>query len=458
MDAGLSLAGLLCALLPCAASPALSGDASADTLVLSLEEAEARALENHPLLEQPRVDVELSRAEAEEASGRRILPEFSLRNVWGPVPRQRGEFNEFGVLTSPDSVKEITDLRWFTDVQVQALQPLYGFGKAGARLEAAESQVDLREAELATTEADVILQVRELYWGLVLAHELEDVAQDVLGRVAEADSTLEERFEEGEITQNEMFKFEIFRYEAHRRNRELQARAAEARAGLRAALGLPEGTPYRPAVTALEPVEVELDSLETYLDAAVRNRPELSQLRAGIAARRSLVEAEERDRWPTLFAAAEFRINRAPSRFDPENPFWRDETNFTRGGLLLGFEWEMNFLQHRNEAQVSRLEARRLEAQEGPLQERIRQEVRSAYLQARRARGDVEAGEEALQASENWLRAELQTYDMGLGDVEELIDAFRANAEMRTEQLENIAAFNNAVAELSRQVGRDMIR
>lgn len=436
-----------------------AGDAvsqTVDTLVISLEDAERRALERHPLLEPAAVEVELAEAQTQRARRARILPEFNLRNVWGPIPRQRGEFTEFGVLFSPDSAKGIGDLRWFTDVQLQLLQPIHTFGKAGNRIEAAEHGVEASEAGLATTRADVLLQVRQLYWGLLLGLELQDVARDVLDRVDEAEETLEQRYEEGDATQNDLFKFQIFRYEAYRRTREVESRTREAEAGLRAALGIEEATTVRPAAEALEPEEVALDSLSAYMEMALASRPELARLQAGIAARRSLAAAERADRWPNLFAGAEVRFNAAPSRYDPENPFWDDQTNFGRAGVVVGFDWDMNFLHHGDQAEVSRLEARRLEAQRSPLEEQIRIQVREAWLKADRARRDVEQGEEALQASENWLRAELQTYDLGLGDIEDVIDAFRANAEMRTEQLRNVAEFNTALAELSRRVGRDV--
>jgi hypothetical protein len=50
----------------------------------------------------------------------------------------------------------------------------------------------------------------------------------------------------------------------------------------------------------------------------------------------------------------------------------------------------------------------------------------------------------------------MQTFDIGIGQINDVIDAFQANVEMRTLQLQNIAAFNVAVAELSQRVGVDL--
>ena len=91
-----------------------------------------------------------------------------------------------------------------------------------------------------------------------------------------------------------------------------------------------------------------------------------------------------------------------------------------------------------------------------PLIKNIEHEVREAYSKARRAQLDIEEGRTALQATENWLRAELQTYDIGIGEIKDVIDAFQANVAMQTQQLRNIADFNTAIAEISRRVGSDI--
>lgn len=427
-----------------------------DTLRLGLREAEQRALRNHPLLDRARADLQLSRARRTQASHARWLPNLNLRNVWGPIPQQRGEFTDTGVLVSPDTSTSIEDLRWFTQVDLQLTQPVYTFGKLGAIEDAAASGVAASRANLQGTRAEVRRQVRELYWGTVLGSELMAVADDVMDRMHEADTLLQRQYEEGEATQNDLFKFRIFQYRARKRRRQATGQLERARAGLRAVTGIDETRPLRLEDEDLEPLQVELDSLPRLMALARNRHPELARLRAGIAARRSQVDAVEADRWPRFFLGAEVTLNEAPSRFDPENPFWDDETNFFRPGIVAGFDWNLNFLHRRDEARVSRIEAERMAASLKPLALKVQEDVRAAYLRARRARRDLEGSREALQASENWFRAEMQTFEIGIGELQELIDAFQANVEMQIEHLRNISEYNTAVAELSQAVGVDL--
>lgn len=456
----LTALGALAVLLLPPAAPAAAQEAPAPR-VLGLEDVERLALEHHPTLRAASADLELSRARKERADHARYLPDFRLRNVWGPIDRLRGEVTETGVLVSPDSTSAgLSDIRWFTDVDLSLTQPIYTFGKLGGLREAASSQVEATEASLSSRRAEVRLQARKLYWGLVLGEELLQVAEEVQERAREAEATLRERYEEGEggVTQNDLFKFEVFKYEIDKRHRQARDSVELGKAALRAVTGLERGAPVRLETEYLEPVEVELRDLSTYTRMALDRRPEVRALQAGVDARSSLADSEEADLWPQIFATAGFQWNQAPSRFDPENPFWNDQTNFFRPRLLVGFNWNLNFVQAKDEARIARLEAEKLQARLRPLAQKVRQEVRQAYLKVERSRADLEQSRDALRASENWLRSATQTFDLGIGELQELIDAFRRNAEMRTEHLRNVFRYNVAVAELGRAVGVDLYR
>jgi len=429
---------------------------AADTVIVGLAEAEARALEQSPLLGPALASVEIARAQQSRAEHARFLPELKLRNVWGPIPRARGEFNEFGVLMSPDTMTGLDDLTWFTQVDLNFVQPLYTFGKLGATLDAARHQVEAVRADVQKTRAEVLLQVRQLYWGALLSEELLGVSRSVNDRVAEAEQRLQELYDEGDASQNDLFKFEIFKYQVRSQTREVESGRTKALAALKAMVGVPDSVPIRLADASLDALQVELDSLSAYVREALASRPELQQLEAGIAARRALVRAAEAASRPTLFLAGQLSINESPGRFDPRNPFVNNPTNFTRPGLVVGFDWNLNFRDNRDKAAVERFEAEKLEAQARPLRLMIEQQVREAYLDVERARIDVEEGRDALRASENLLRAELQTFDIGLGSIDDVIDAFQSNVTMAVEQLRNIAELNTKLAELSRRVGRDI--
>ncbi|MDT8436192.1 MAG: TolC family protein [Gemmatimonadota bacterium] len=451
-----TLAVLAGAWVPRPATGQESPPVGPDTVVVSLRAAEAAALRNHPEVRQAAIDVAISKTRHDQAEHARFFPKLELRNVWGPITRARGEFSETGVLFSPDTANSLSDIRWFTQVELEALQPIHTFGRVDGLIDAAESGVQASQAGLAASTAEVRLQVRRLYWGVVLGEELVALGDDVLETLAEAEDILEQRDAEGSVSQNDLFRFEILSYQVHKRYREGVDRLELARAGLRAAMGLEPDVPIRPEAESLEVLEARLSGLGRYLDLAQANRPEVDRLEAGIAARASLARSKRAEQWPQLFLGAQLVWNVAPSRFDPENPFVYNPTNFFRPGVVVGFNWNANVFRTRDEARLAEHEQARLESGVQPLREKIRLEVREAFLEASRAAADLEESRRALRASENWFRAEQQTFDIGVGELSDLVDAFQANVEMRTDHLQNIFNYNAAVAKLSRAVGVDV--
>lgn len=423
---------------------------------MNLELAESLALERHPIVQQAVLDVAVAETRRAQARHARFFPELELRNIWGPIPRARGEFTESGVLVSPDTSTSLSDIRWFTEVQLEAVQPLYTFGRLAGLADAARAGVEASRRGLEASRSEVRLQVRQLYWGVALGEALSELADEVLDRLAEADSILTVRDEEGLVTQNDLFKFDIFEYEVHKRHREARDGLEVASGTLRAALGLDPRAPIRTEEGALAPVEADIAGLDRYLEIASRRRPEFGQLVSGIAARNALARSRRAERLPQLFLGIQIAWNRAPSRFDPNNPFVNNPTNFFRPGVAVGFSWNANLFRTGDEVRLAEHEAARLESRREPLSARVRLEVQEAYLDVIRARDDLAGSERALRASENWFRAEQQTFDLGVSEMEDLVEAFQANVEMRTEHLRNIFVYNTALARLSHAAGLDV--
>jgi outer membrane protein TolC len=351
----------------------------------------------------------------------------------------------------------IDDLRPFTEVTLDAIQPLWTFGRLRSLRDAAAFGVDAGEADVAGKQATVLLRVRELYWGLVLGKELLKVADDAMADVAKAENRLKEELDAGsdDVSQNDLFKLQVFKYEIGRRYRETVDRVTLGVAALRAALGLDDAVDLDVAAEELVPLSVTTDGLEPYVTMAFSNRPEIEQIHAAMSARSSLVRASKSEYFPEFFLGIQMKYNYAWERFDSRNPFVYNPFNFFRSGFLIGWNWNLNFVQTRDKVRIARAEVAQLAHQDSALVSGIRLDVQKAYVELKQARENLRESEEALKVSDNWLRAESQTFDLGIGEVRDLIDAFRANSAMRVEHLQNIFELNTAVARLTKAVGRD---
>lgn len=431
----------------------------ADTLRLTLAEAETRALARSPVLAEPRASLALARARLAQAAHAGTLPTFNFRQVVGFLPRARGEFSPTGVLFSPDTSTGFSDLRLFTELEVNLLQPLFTFGKTAGPRRAAAHGVQAGEAGLDASRDEVRLQVRTLYWGLVLSEELRRIVEDARTETGKARNTIQKKLDAGsdEVGQNDLFKLDVFQYEVEKRFREAVEKTRVARSALQGSLGVdPAVVVVAPLDTTLAPLPVNLDSLDVYVALALRNRPDLAQLGEGVKARASLVQSSASDFYPQFFVAGQVKLNRATDRFDSNNPFVNNPTNFFRPTVLLGLTWNLNFFQARDRTRVARSEEATLAARVPLAEAGAELDVEKAYLAVTTARANVEQSGAALKSTGNWLRAEAQTFDMGVGEVKDFIDAFRANSTMRAEYAENVAKLNIALATLSKSVGRDL--
>jgi outer membrane protein TolC len=346
----------------------------------------------------------------------------------------------------------------FTEVDVELLQPIWTFGKLSSITNAARLGVEAERAGHEATTADVLVQIRSLFWGLVLGYELQDLVGEVLTEVDNAESTVQTKLDDGadDVSQTDLFKIQVFRYEVEKRQREVLREVEIGKATLRAAMGLDESVDFELATRSLEQIPVTIDSLDAYVAIALDNRPELAQLRAGIAARSAMVDASARDYLPQFYVGAQLKYNRAPGRFDSKNPFVYNPTNFFRPGVVLGMRWNLNLIQTRDIVRTAQIEQKALVQQEPILTEGVRLDVRTEYLALREAEQNILESRMALRASQNWLRSETQTFDLGIGEVKDLIDAYQTHSTMRSEHLQNIFSFNTALARLARAVGHDL--
>lgn len=429
-------------------------------LVLSLKDCEKLAFEKNQSIQNAKFKLKASKAKWSQASHAKYLPKFQLKNVWGPIPRARGIIDpKTGFVTSPDTSTRIPqDLRFFTQLDIDLVQPIFTFGKFSNLNEAAYQGVLADQANVQKTEENIRLKVRRLYWGLVLGKELLNVVEDADTELQKAETKVEEKLEEGseDVTQIDLFKLQLFRYEINKRKREAKDNIQLTKAAMRITLGLIEDVDFDVATEYLDPIPIQIDSLPFYIELAKKYRPELEQLRAGISARRALVSATRSDYFPQFFLGGQIKYNYAKDRFDPKNPFLYNPTNYFRPGIVIGLNWNLNFVQTRDKIRVAQAEYLALSNREMELLKGIELEVQKAYLELKRAMKNMQDSRKALKASENWLRSATMTFDIGVGEVKDLIDAFRANGTMQTEHLRNIFEYNVAVAKLSQAIGKDL--
>ncbi len=458
MERGLRVVACLC-LIPVLTSRPLAAQEKTNRLVLTLEQCEELALSGNPNIQDAELGIAVAEAREHQAATAKYLPRFELRNLWGPSQKAEGIVDPVtGFVTSPDTSFAGSDLRYFTQLDIDLVQPLFTFGRLSSLADAARFGVDAEEARLDAERNTVRFQVRQLYWSLVLGEELLALIRDADAELTKAETQVEEKLDAGsdEVTQDDLFKLQIFRYDVNKRLRDAEDKLALAAAALRAALGIADDVVIEPAVDFLDPLDIAVDSFDVYWQEAQRSRPELARLQAGVQASAALLRVERSNYYPQLFLGGQIKYNFAKDRFDPRNPFLYNPTNYFRPGLALGVNMNLNFWQTRASVRVAEANYQQVAQKVDQANEGLRLEVQKSYLALRQAQSNLEDSRRAARAGDNWLRSATMTFDIGVGEVKDLIDAFRANSAIQAEHLQNIFSFNVAAAELSKVIGRDI--
>ena len=164
----------------------------------------------------------------------------------------------------------------------------------------------------------------------------------------------------------------------------------------------------------------------------------------------------ENERNPTAFFAGGVRYAYAPDREDQDNPFAYDNFNYFDVGGFLGMEW--TFDPRGDALAIHRREAERDAAYFGLRAKRLQVEleVRKAFLQVESAARLRQAAESSLDAARDWVRVASDHWDLGLGEPDRLLRAYRSYFERESALLATEADFHSSLAGLAMaSVGMD---
>lgn len=419
-----------------------------ETTVYGLPDLIARALQHNPSVQQERWKTEQARADFTQARAARFLPHLRLESAGGLVPDAEGD-----VFNPPSDTTGVRGLGPYGRAELEFVQPLYTFGLLSDMSDAAAASVKVAEAGRADVELKASLEIKELYYGLLLARELETLASKL-------SSELKQRQEEVDLDDPSLplstgYKLKLASLELDSRLREVRKKSQLARATLAWRCAIPDEENWQPQAEHLVQDSTRVPSLDSLIAVAAVQRPEWRQLNAGINARRSLESAATAAFYPQFFLAGGWHYGIAPNRTDQHNPFVVDDFNFSGLGMFIGmrqsFEWGL-LNAKRDKARAQLLE---LQSQEQATAEGIRLDVSRAHADFAEAKAGLESSHEGRRLGRQWVNLAREEYEFTeeAEDLKALVSAFEGFAE--TEQAYHQAVYNHNVtlARLERAVG-----
>ena len=410
----------------------------------SLEALIERALEHSGAMEEARWRFARAEADYRQKRARRILPRLRLESENGLVPDAKGD-----VFNPPSDTTGLRPLGPFHRSELEFVQPLYAFGRFASLGQAAQQLFSMERASFDEDRLDLILEVKEFYYNLLLAQDLNHLIQRLVRRIAKE----QEGLEAAETTSlSNQFKLELALLELQTRQREAGLKLDLAGAALRWKVGLPADAPLTLQAEWLEALEVTVPDLDALVLRARTHRPDWRKLQAGIAASQALLAASRQAFLPQISLAGGARYARTPGRTDQRNPFVKDEFNYFSFGAFLGFRQDLEWGQMRAEVDKNKAQHMELKAKEKDALEGMRLDVQRIYVAYRQAVAELQRDTQARKLTRQWLRLAQEEYEL-TEELQELLAAFPALAQAEQAYIESVHAFNMSLARLERVTG-----
>ena len=430
---------------------------SQDTLRVNLQEFIQIGMENSGQVAYEGRAVDLAGNRVDNARSQRILPRIEFSSQHGVIPGvvsqldlPRGQF-----YLDPDLENDWEDWAIFTRAEINAVQPIYSWGAINRAVSAAEAAAKAAEYQFSAVKAEAEIQLFELYYSYVLAIEISRIVDDANDQIEQVERTLNRMREDGDpdLKESDIFKFDILKAE-------FQVQVIEVRESLNYvkrvwnyAMRASSGQTFMPAESFLDPIPFAIEEYEYYQHMAMNSRPELRGVESGIEALRNSVDAVKAQQYPFIFLGITGSYANTPNRPRQTNPFIINNTNYASGGVGLGIRQNLNFSSIRNTVERTQIEYRRVQDLHQAVADGVTLELSEKYREAVIAEAKMKQTEVALSTARNWVRNEQLNYDIGFGDIEDLLDSVQKELELRLQLKQNVFELNKRIAELYKASG-----
>ena len=319
-------------------------------------------------------------------------------------------------------------------------QKLYDFGKTSAQVKIQSLNLDASRSDLDQVSAQVVLGVKQAYYGLLSAKRNRDVARDVVVQYEQHLRQAKAFFEIGVKP-----KFDVTKAEVDLSNAKLSLLKAEnafqlARVALNNALGM-AGAPDYEIQDSLNFQHLEVN-LEALLKKAYDRRPDLRAIAVKKKSLEETVVLQQKGYYPYLTGSAGYGWG---GDSFPLDQGWNIGATLNVP-LFSGFST-------RYEVEEARANLDILKANEESLRQGIFLEVKQAWLNLQQAEERIVTSDVTVrQAAENVDLANGR-YASGVGSPIEVTDALVAQSNAKTSYIAALYDYNVAHASLEKATG-----
>jgi outer membrane protein TolC len=325
--------------------------------------------------------------------------------------------------------------------------PLYTGGRSDAQIALARANLRGAESALERIKQQLVLDVRQAYYGLLLAQAGIGVSQRAVASAEENLRVARARVQAGASPRFDEVQAEVSL--ANARQALVRARASEALAiqGVDALLALPLDTALQPRETMT--VVALRGDLPALIRRALETRPELAEHMARVAAAQAAVEIARAGARPLIV------LNAGPT-------YGTSSGGSFTGGSTAALTWSVTLsgtitLSDGNltaeRIREAQLRVEQLRATEAQIRQVIELDVRRAVINYASAVEEVVAADKSVEQGQEQLRIANVRFQAGVSTNLEVVTAQSLLSQAELSRVQAIYSVNVARAQLERAVG-----
>jgi outer membrane protein TolC len=445
----LTLASIILCLSFAATSSAAPPADSGKTLSITVDQSVQLGMENSKSLHESLMKVQQAGAQESEVRTNE-LPSLTANGSYTRL----SPITPFDIVLGRLTYVVVPNILNNYSGRISAQQPLF----TGFRLEsdknAAEYSTRASENDYTSDKNQLVYNVKNAYWSLFRAIELEKVVAENIEEVKAHLNDVQNLMDQGMATNNDLLRVQVQLSNTELLQIDAKNNIELAMVGLDNAMGVPLDTRIAlqsvPRPLADTTVGQHIGNLDSLIAAAIDNRPDLRALDFRVKASDESVKAAESGWYPQVYLFGDYVDARPNSRYFPEIDMFKDSWDFGVTASWNIWNWGAT-IDQTNEAQ-----AQRSQAQDALLQLRdgVTLEVTQSYLNLKKTVEQIGVSAEGVkQAQENY-RVTNEKFKSGLALNSDVLDAELSLLQAKTNYTQALVDYELANAQLVKSIGQ----
>jgi len=343
---------------------------------------------------------------------------------------------------------EVDQLQYAPGAEITYL--LLDFGGRSASIREATQSVLSANFQFNQTLQDALLEVESAYYELYSAHSGMEAATADLEDAKAIFDTAVQKFQVGLVSKLDSLQAESNYNESLYLMEDAKYQLKSSKAALAQVMGLAADTQFEIEPPDGEPpMDITRDDVTYYIDEALKMRPNIAALRAGLRAKKAAVQAANSDLWPKFTAGG--TINKNWYEYYGEEKAHSRDYGYTG---YIGAKWDFfdgfyNF----NKKRQAQAETEQLRAQLEAAGLEASTDVWTKYYAFNTAREKFKYGKALLNTAEASHELALEGYKSRLKNILDLLESQSQLSDARNKLVESKKDLFVAVAELAHATG-----